>query len=78
MATPSPDSPIRVDWLAGGELGPGGRLGMTILPGKHGASTRYPGLVYRRDLAVENQRVIARKIDVLCANVCPASPNSGA
>lgn len=26
---------------------------MTILPGKHGASTRYPGLVYRRDLAVD-------------------------
>ena len=50
MSTPAPDSPIRVDWLAASELGGGGRLGMTILPGKHGASVRYPGLVYRRDL----------------------------
>jgi len=48
--TPEPDSPIRVDWLDGPELGGGGRLGLTILPGKHGASTRYPGLVYRREL----------------------------
>jgi protein-tyrosine phosphatase len=26
---------------------------MTILPGKHGASIRYPGRVYRRDLATD-------------------------
>jgi protein-tyrosine phosphatase len=45
------DPPIRVDWLIADELVPAsGRLGMTILPGKHGASTRYPGRVYRRDL----------------------------
>lgn len=50
MSAPEPDSAIRVDWLDGSELGGGGRLGLTILPGKHGASTRYPGLVYRRDL----------------------------
>jgi protein-tyrosine phosphatase len=47
----TPDPPIRVDWLGADELATeAGRLGMTILPGKHGASTRYPGLVYRRDL----------------------------
>jgi protein-tyrosine phosphatase len=62
VATPSPDLPIRVDWLAGGELGPGGRLGMTILPGKHGASTRYPGLVYRRDLAVDLDGLLAQGV----------------
>jgi protein-tyrosine phosphatase len=50
VATPAPDSPIRVDWLDASELGGGRRLGMTILPGKHGASIRYPGLVYRREL----------------------------
>ena len=27
-----------------------GRLGLTHLPGKHGISSRYPGLEYRRDL----------------------------
>lgn len=46
-----PEPPIRVDWLSAAELGGGsGRLGMTILPGKRGASVRYPGLVYRRVL----------------------------
>ena len=35
-----------------GEFGDGrpGRLGLTFIPGKHGASMRYPGRVYRRDL----------------------------
>jgi protein-tyrosine phosphatase len=44
--------PIRVDWLDPGSLRDrrAGRLGMTILPGKHGASARYPGRVYRREL----------------------------
>lgn len=43
---------IRVDWLEPGSLRDGldGRLGMTILPGKHGESARYPGRVYRREL----------------------------
>lgn len=54
MSLPGDDGavPIRVDWLDPGSLPDGlaGRLGMTILPGKHGASTRYPGRVYRRDL----------------------------
>jgi protein-tyrosine phosphatase len=52
---------LRIDWLLAEGVEPpfdGGvshgsphRLGLTILPGKHGASTRYPGRVYRRDLA---------------------------
>ena len=46
------DPPLRIDWLNSGDLDDGGgRLGMTFLPGKRGASTRYPGRVYRRDLA---------------------------
>lgn len=46
------ERPIRVDWLPDGWAPDGlpGRLGLTILPGKHGASTRYPGRVYERDL----------------------------
>lgn len=49
------DPPIRVDWLDPSDLDDGrpGRLGMTILPGKHGASLRYPGRIYRRDLATD-------------------------
>jgi len=45
------DTPLRIDWLEPEELGDGlpGRLGLTILPGKRGASVRYPGRVYRRD-----------------------------
>ena len=52
MADTSLDPPLRVDWLGRDELGDGlpGRLGMTFLPGKRGASTRYPGRVYRREL----------------------------
>ncbi len=46
------DPPLRVDWLEASELNDGspGRLGMTFLPGKHGASQLYPGRIYRRDL----------------------------
>ena len=46
------DPPLRVDWLDAGDLHDSrpGRLGLTLLPGKHGASVRYPGLVYRREL----------------------------
>jgi protein-tyrosine phosphatase len=49
------DPPLRVDWLAADDLPDGlpGRLGMTFLPGKQGASTRYPGRVYRRDLSAD-------------------------
>ncbi len=44
-------APIRVDWLDPSSLRDGlsGRLGLTILPGKHGASLRYPGRVYERE-----------------------------
>jgi protein-tyrosine phosphatase len=46
------DGPLHIDWLAADLFGDGahGRLGMTVLPGKHGASVRYPGRVYRRVL----------------------------
>ena len=49
---PRADPPLRVDWLDDDALSDGrpGRLGMTFLPGKNGASLRYPGRVYRRDL----------------------------
>lgn len=45
-----PDLPI--DWLDSRQLGDllPGRLGLTVLPGKQGASFRYPGRVYRRDV----------------------------
>lgn len=47
------DPPLRVDWLDADEFADGrpGRLGLTFLPGKRGPSMRYPGRVYRRDLA---------------------------
>lgn len=44
------EAPLRIDWLPAERLGPGGRFGLTILPGKRGASARYPGRVYDRDL----------------------------
>lgn len=43
------DPPLRVDWLP--PDGGTGRVGLTFLPGKRGASTRYPGRVYRREVA---------------------------
>jgi protein-tyrosine phosphatase len=49
------DPPFRIDWLTAGEL-PGalpGRLGLTFLPGKRGASSRYPGHVYARDASAD-------------------------
>ena len=46
------DPELRIDWLEAARLAGGGRgkLGLTILPGKHGTSYRYPGRVYQRDL----------------------------
>lgn len=43
---------LRIDWIEPAQLGDAlpGRLGLTVLPGKRGASYRYPGRVYRRDL----------------------------
>jgi protein-tyrosine phosphatase len=44
---------LRIDWFEAAELGGElpGRLGLTFLPGKRGASVRYPGRVYQRDTA---------------------------
>lgn len=58
MATgghPDDARPLRVDWLDQSSLGDRrpGRLGLTLLPGKQGASIRYPGRVYRRDLGAD-------------------------
>jgi protein-tyrosine phosphatase len=49
------DPELRIDWLEAGRFADGGRgnLGLTILPGKHGTSYRYPGRVYQRDLAAD-------------------------
>ena len=49
------DPPLRVDWLDQRDLRDAapGRLGLTFLPGKHGASVRYPGLVFRRELGTD-------------------------
>lgn len=54
------DPPLRVDWLE--PDGAAGRVGLTILPGKHGSSTRYPGRVYRRD--VERDLATLGELDV--------------
>jgi protein-tyrosine phosphatase len=46
------DPPPRIDWLPASDIADGrlGRIGMTVLPGKRGASERYPGHVYRADI----------------------------
>lgn len=46
------DPALEVDWVTRSALADRltGRLGLTFLPGKSGASLRYPGRVYRRDL----------------------------
>ena len=61
------DPPIHVDWLESADLRDGrpGRLGMTFLPGKHGASLLYPGRIYRRDLATDIATLRAAGIEVL-------------
>jgi protein-tyrosine phosphatase len=45
------DPELPVDWLEPAQLGDGlpGRLGLTVLPGKHGAWFRYPGRDNERD-----------------------------
>ncbi len=47
------DPEMRIDWILPDALLPPrpGRLGLTFLPGKRGASFRYPGHTYRRDAA---------------------------
>lgn len=58
---------LRVDWLPAAELSAGlpGRLGMTFLPGKHGASMRYPGHVYRRDTTTDLAALRASGVQLL-------------
>ena len=53
MSDGSSDLPPRVDWIPAADLADGlpGRIGLTVLPGKRGASVRYPGRIYRGDLA---------------------------
>lgn len=55
MAAASPDPPLRVDWIEADAFTDErpGRLGLTFLPGKRGPSLRYPGRIYRRDLAAD-------------------------
>ncbi len=49
------DPELRIDWLDASRFEDGrpGNLGLTILPGKHGVSYRYPGRVYRRELKAD-------------------------
>lgn len=71
MRTPveqaSPSEPIRVDWIEPALLDDGhpGRMGMTHLPGKHGISSRYPGLEYQRDLRADLARLHALGVSTL-------------
>lgn len=64
MATGPLDPPLRVDWIEAASLGDGrpGRLGLTFLPGKNGASTLYPGRVYRRSLADDLATLMASDV----------------
>lgn len=59
--------PYRIDWIDGPILGDRlpGRLGLTFLPGKHGTSFRYPGLVYGRDLDRDLAAMRAAGVEVL-------------
>ena len=59
--------PIRVDWLEPNTLREGlpGRLGLTILPGKHGASLRYPGRVYEREIEQDLAALAAAGVRLL-------------
>jgi protein-tyrosine phosphatase len=55
VASAPVDPPLHVDWIDERVIRDGlpGRLGLTFLPGKRGASERYPGLVYRRELEAD-------------------------
>ena len=61
------DPPIHVDWVDPRLLDDGrsGRLGLTILPGKRGASIRYPGRVYRRNARIDLDRLAGMGVDLL-------------
>ena len=61
------DPPLRIDWLEAAEFGDArpGRLGLTFMPGKRGASLRYPGRVYRRDLVRDLETLSASGVRLL-------------
>lgn len=61
------DRSLRIDWLERSSLPDGrpGRIGLTFLPGKHGPSLRYPGRVYRRDLADDLRTLSAAGVGVM-------------
>jgi protein-tyrosine phosphatase len=52
VAGPGADPPPAIDWIPASDLDDDrpGRIGLTALPGKRGASVRYPGRMYRGDL----------------------------
>ncbi len=52
MSGQAHDPAPTVDWIPAGDFSDGlpGALGMTVLPGKHGPSVRYPGRMYRGSL----------------------------
>lgn len=58
---------LRVDWIEPSSLrdARAGRLGLTFLPGKHGASVRYPGRIYGRDLDEDVVSLLADGVSVL-------------
>ncbi|MEO8250907.1 MAG: cyclin-dependent kinase inhibitor 3 family protein [Chloroflexota bacterium] len=61
------DPALRIDWLESAQLGDDlpGRLGLTILPGKHGVSFRYPGRVYDRDVTEDFRHLRAAGVERL-------------
>lgn len=65
--SPTQDPPLRVDWLEAADLRDGtmGRLGLTFLPGKRGPSQRYPGRVYRRELAADLDTLVGSGVGSL-------------
>lgn len=61
------DPALRIDWLEPAQLGDDlpGRLGLTILPGKHGVSFRYPGRVYLRNVGEDFTQLRAAGVERL-------------
>jgi protein-tyrosine phosphatase len=61
------EPPLRVDWLDATALRDDrpGRLGLTFLPGKRGASLRYPGRVYRREIEADLATLAAEPVHAL-------------
>lgn len=62
-SNPTPESPIRVDWIPTG-LWPG-RLGLTFAPGKKGRSVVQAGVTHDRDVHGDMQTLAVSGVDVL-------------